>query len=120
MNKSSALLMLFLACFATSVSAATKTKNLQSPAAGVVCDKYFCADATGVSVSLTEKFLGKNKGQKLASQGEFDHSEFTFDNGMFCDVKEKLCRKNRYFGVDGRRNGPVDQKTTMLLFGKKE
>ncbi|HGM5323934.1 TPA: YcgJ family protein [Serratia marcescens] len=120
MNKLQVILALSLA-FVTAYAGATDAKNqLQSPSLGVVCDKYFCADTSGVSVSLTEKYLGKKRSLQLTSQGEFDHSEFTFANGIFCDVKEKVCRKDRYYGVDGKRGGAIDQKTTSLLFGQKK
>lgn len=49
---------------------------------------YICADASGVSKRLTEKFLGKAAVTKLFSQSTFDTSEFTFANGVFCDAKE--------------------------------
>lgn len=117
MNNSLIVLMLSLAFVATSAHATKAKQTLQSPASGVVCDKYICADTSGVSELLTEKYLGKKRSQHLISQGEFDHSEFTFANGIFCDVKEKLCRKDRYYGVDGKRSGAVDKETTRMLFG---
>ncbi|MEY7343618.1 YcgJ family protein, partial [Escherichia coli] len=33
--------------------------------------------------------------------------------GVFCDVKEKLCRDDRYFGVDGKRSGKIKSTTAM-------
>ncbi|HBA6306489.1 TPA: hypothetical protein J2F63_004671, partial [Escherichia coli] len=50
----------------------------------------------------------------------YDPSEFTFANGVFCDVKEKLCRDDRYFGVDGKRSGKINQITTKMLFMCRE
>ncbi|WP_187426364.1 YcgJ family protein, partial [Enterococcus faecium] len=50
----------------------------------------------------------------------YDPSEFTFANGVFCDVKEKLCRDDRYFGVDGNRSGKINQTTTKMLFMCRE
>ncbi|EKH0144839.1 hypothetical protein O4N03_004283, partial [Shigella flexneri] len=50
----------------------------------------------------------------------YDPSEFTFVNGVFCDVKEKLCRDDRYFGVDGKRSGKINQTTTKMLFMCRE
>lgn len=91
--------------------------TLRSPAKGVVCDAYFCADAAGVSDALTTKYLGAKKGQQLAAQGEFNRTAFTFANGIFCDAKEKVCRKGRYF-VDGKRAGQTDPKTTQWLFAR--
>ena len=39
---------------------------------------------------------------------------------VFCDVKEKLCRDDRYFGVDGKRSGKINQTTTKMLFMCRE
>lgn len=99
-----------------SLAGATQHIKLRSPAKGVVCDAYICADAAGVSDSLTRKYLGENKEKRLASQGEFDRTSFTFANGVFCDIKEKKCRKDRYFGDDGKPSGVLDNTTTRLLF----
>lgn len=52
-----------------------------------------CAEANGVSKGLTEKLLGKTADTRLFSQDTFDTSEFTFANGVFCDTKERACRK---------------------------
>jgi hypothetical protein len=52
-----------------------------------------------------------------ATQGDFDPTEFTFANGIFCDVKERLCREDRYYGEGGKRTGAVSRKYTELLFG---
>lgn len=97
---------------------AAEHNPLRSPAKGVVCDAYFCADATGISDPLTTKYLGAKKGQQLASQGEFDRTAFTFANGVYCDTKEKVCRKDRYFGADGKPSGKIDSKTTQWLFAQ--
>lgn len=56
--------------------------------------------------------------EHLSEQGDFDRSEFTFSNGVFCDSKERLCRKERYLGLDGKRSGVVDEHYTELLFGQ--
>ncbi|PWI77183.1 hypothetical protein DEO48_25680 [Enterobacter sp. CGMCC 5087] len=101
---------------ACSLAEAAEHNKLTNPAAGVVCDAYVCADATGISDTLTAKYLGAKKGQQLAAQGEFDRSAFTFANGVYCDTKEKVCRKDRYFGADGKPSGAIDRTTTKLLF----
>lgn len=93
------------------------TKPLHSPAKGVVCDAYFCANAQGVSTALTARYLGKKKGAQLDAQGAFDRTAFTFANGIYCDTKEKVCRKDRYFGADGKPSGAIDVVTTGQLFG---
>ena len=98
------------------LAGAAKHHKLRFPAKGVVCDAYFCADATGVSDSLTTKYLGREKKKQLVAQGDFDRSAFTFANGIYCDTKEKVCRKDRYSGVDGKPSGKIDRKTTQWLF----
>ncbi|MDH6197823.1 hypothetical protein M2272_004479 [Mycobacterium frederiksbergense] len=87
-----------------------------SPERGVVCDQYVCADRQGISFAFTEMYLGKEAQDKLLSQGDFDLTEFTFTNGIFCDVKERLCRVDRYFGADGQRSA-ASEKYTAMLFG---
>ena len=97
---------------------AKQNSSLKSPASGVLCDRYVCANGTdGISRPLTEKYLGKKVASKLSSQGDFDPTEFTFANGIFCDVKERLCREDRYYGEGGKRTGAVSKKYTELLFG---
>lgn len=100
------------------LAGAAEHNPLRSPEKGVVCDAYFCADAMGVSDPLTTKYLGAKKGQQLVSQGEFDRTAFTFANGIYCDTKEKVCRKDRYFGADGKPSGKIDRKTTQWLFAQ--
>ncbi|EHS1599108.1 TPA: hypothetical protein OF515_003844 [Escherichia coli] len=94
--------------------------GLQSPACGVVCDPYICVNSDGISPELTRKYLGEKAAENLQSLQGYDPSEFTFANGVFCDVKEKLCRDDRYFGVDGKRSGKINQITTKMLFMCRE
>ncbi|CAB3773880.1 YcgJ family protein [Paraburkholderia humisilvae] len=96
---------------------AERVARLRSFAPGVLCDRYFCATDEGISLDLTKRYLGKRAATKLFSQGEFDVTEFTFANGIFCDVKERLCRENRYYGENGKHNGAVSERYTELLFG---
>ncbi|EPE8324117.1 YcgJ family protein [Escherichia albertii] len=49
--------------------------------------------------------------------GEYNPEEFTFLNGIFCNVKGNLCRNDRYFCADGRRSGEINNNSTMILFG---
>ncbi len=90
--------------------------SVRSPAPGVLCDRYICANDKGISRELTAQYVSKKAAAKL--QGEFDLTEFTFANGVFCDVKERLCRENRYYGADGKHSGAASKKYTALLFGK--
>ena len=73
-----------------------------------------------ISPELTRKYLGEKAAENLQSLQGYDPSEFTFANGVFCDVKEKLCRDDRYFGVDGKRSGKINQITTKMLFMCRE
>ncbi len=82
----------------------------------MLCDRYMCADNTGVSRRLTQKHVGKKAAIKLFSQGDFDQAEFTFANGIFRDVKERLCREDRYFDADGKRSATITRTYTRLLF----
>ncbi|PIJ48607.1 hypothetical protein BL250_15470 [Erwinia sp. OLTSP20] len=109
--------VLLLLAFVLPTANAAERSALRSPATGVVCDAYLCADASGVSAKLTRLWLGKRAGERLIAQGEFDHSAFTFANGVYCDVKTRSCRKDRYFGADGQPSGALDIRTTRLLFG---
>lgn len=95
---------------------AAEHNKLRLPTKGVVCDAYFCADAQGISDALTTKYLGAKEGQQLAAQGNFDRTVFTFANGVYCDIKARVCRKDRYFGADGKPSGNIDSKTTQWLF----
>ena|SRR5438445_777532 len=117
MNKPRILFSLVLLLAASAnLAHAGKSTALRSPEAGVLCDRYMCANNKGVSRELTEKHLGKKAVTRLFAQGDFDRTEFTFVNGIFCDIKEQLCRKDRYYGVEGKRSGAVSEKYTKLLF----
>ncbi|NRO98248.1 hypothetical protein GWC77_20195 [Paraburkholderia sp. NMBU_R16] len=112
-----------LACLVASLSSvaiwahAHTAIPVWSPAKGVLCDRFMCASDMGVSRSLTEKYLGVRTATRLFSKGEFSLTEFTFANGIFCDVNERLCRMNRYYGADGKRSGAISKRYTALLFG---
>jgi len=112
-----ACLALFFAVAATATGA-EHAAGVRSPAPGVLCDPYLCANDQGISRELTARHLGEKAAARLFSQGEFDRTEFTLANGVFCDTKERLCRKDRYFGADGKRSGEVSEQYTQLLFGK--
>ncbi|MNR85127.1 Fels-1 Prophage Protein-like protein [compost metagenome] len=113
-----ASLILSIPFFICGTASFAKTAQmLKNPVAGVLCDKYICADKNGVSKSLTAKYLGQRQAKKVFSQGEFDTSAFTFANGVFCDTKTKLCHVDRYFDTGSKRSA-VDTKTTKKLFGK--
>lgn len=113
-------LCLALALAAPAAHAANKNAPLRQPEPGVLCDRYVCAGAQGISRALTEKHLGKKRAvNKMFDQPDVDFTEFTFANGVFCDTKERLCRKDRYYGANGKRTGAVSDKYTRMLFGEQ-
>lgn len=120
MNKTilSCSMAALLAVSAMSAQARTPAK-LHSPVSGVLCDRYVCANDKGISRELTEKYLGKKAAaNEVFTSSDVDLTEFTFANGIFCDVKERLCREDRYYGTNGQRSGAVSKKYTKLLFGE--
>ncbi|GDX04896.1 YcgJ family protein [Buttiauxella sp. A111] len=120
MKKLLLLAPLAIALTAGSLSAhANQRSSIKNPATGVLCDKYVCADDKGISQTLTGKYLGKTAANnKLFTTKDVVLTEFTFSNGIFCDVKERLCREDRYYGADGKRSGKISSKYTQLLFGE--
>jgi hypothetical protein len=119
MHKNTQSLLLALLVSVTSFAArADERPAVFSPADGVLCDHFMCADAQGISRPLTVKYLGASVAEQLFSQGEVDLTAFTYANGVFCDVKERRCHKDRFFTTDGQRS-PVSDKYTHLLFGKQ-
>lgn len=62
----------------------------------------------GIFLALTRKYFGEKAAENLQLLQGYDFSEFTFFNGVFCDVKEKLCCDDCYFGVDGKRSGKIN------------
>lgn len=94
-----------------------KALNLWIADKGVLCDKYICADARGISVSLTEKYRGKIKSDNLQRIKNLDLSSFTFSTGIHCDVKERLCQQVRYYDNDKNRDVKLNIYYTKVLFG---
>ena len=117
MNKIALVLTVWLAA-AMPALAGPRAAPLRSPAPNVLCDRYVCANDRGISRALTARYLGSRAAARAFSQGGFDPTEFTFANGVFCDVKVRLCRQDRYFGTDGQRSGAVSKRYTRLLFGR--
>lgn len=107
-----------LFALAASAVEAQPSAGISSPRHRVLCDRYLCANDKGVSRALTAKYRGRKAAARLYAQGNFDPTQFTLSNGVFCDVKERLCRTNRFYGTDGKRSGPVSKRYTSILFGK--
>ena len=106
---------LLVAVFSSAVASSAKSA-LSNPETGVVCDKFICADKDGVSIDLTKKHLGEAAAKAVQSQGEFDVTEFTYANGVFCDTNAQACYVDRYFDADGKHSA-VDADITAQLFG---
>jgi hypothetical protein len=89
------------------------TKNLFSPASGVICDTYgikYCADGTGISASFTEQYLGPDIAKKLAEDmASADMSIFVLSNKVECRVKENACFKTK-------GSSTIDPVFTKILF----
>lgn len=117
MSKASLGLLFVMLYAGVTVPTHADQKAIRSPERGVLCDRYVCANDEGISRELTEKYLGKRVATKAFAYPDTDRTEFTFANGIFCDVKERLCRQDRYYGADGKRTGAVSEKYTRLLFG---
>lgn len=85
---------------------------------GTVCDAAagFCADAQGVSASLTQMYLGDKAGQKLTDRiakagKDFDATRFTMSGGLTCWTGDGLC-------FSSRLRDKIDVRATRTLFGK--
>lgn len=90
---------------------------LKSPEKNVLCDKYLCVSGKdGVSIELTKKYIGEKQASNIKLAGDFDKTQMTFANGIFCDTQEKKCHVDRYF-ENGQRS-KVSKKYTEILFGK--
>ncbi|MDA3309526.1 YcgJ family protein [Pseudomonas aeruginosa] len=112
------LSLISYSCLIISFPVIAKTNtSLVSPKKGVICDQYICVNNKGVSKSLTAQYLGTQKANKVFSQGDFDHSAFTFSNGVFFDTNTKRCHIDRYF--DNGHRSKVNQKITDQLFNNK-
>ncbi|KAB2684185.1 YcgJ family protein [Brucella tritici] len=111
------ILLAVSACGISSHAFADQASVLNTPANGVLCDQYFCADEYGISNGLTAQYLGQSAADKLASQGDFDRTKFTFSNGIFCDVSERRCREDRYTDPKTGKRSRVSLKYTADLFG---
>jgi hypothetical protein len=89
------------------------TKNLFSPASGVICDTYgikYCADGTGISASFTEQYLGADAAKKLAEDmAGAGMSSFVLSNKVECRVKENACFKSK-------GSATIDPVFTKVLF----
>ena len=74
------IILVMTIALALSAQAAGKRKKVFSPARGILCDQYICADAQrGVSDKWTERYLGHAQVKRLRKMGEFNRQSFTID-----------------------------------------
>ncbi|TCM70753.1 Fels-1 prophage protein [Acinetobacter calcoaceticus] len=108
------LALLLSACQLRSTDLSSRL-SLDHPERNVLCDQYICADSQGISKVLTEKYLGEGQADQVFSKGSFDTTQFTFDNGVFCDSKAQMCYVDRYFDSDGKRSQKAMDYTKALF-----
>ena len=90
--------------------------NVYSPDRGVICDRKagFCVDSYGISLGMTEEYLGRrasNKVDKMLGMRSFDKTRFTLSNGLSCDTNRKVCKKSKW-------DDNADAHWTRVLFGR--
>ncbi|OTG82837.1 hypothetical protein B9T27_06075 [Acinetobacter sp. ANC 4648] len=113
------MVLVLMGCqsFSSKQPNSTMEIDLKNPEKKVLCDKYICANSEGVSKELTIKYLGQKQADRIFSQGEFDKTQFTFENGIFCDTNTKTCHVDRYYNERGKHSA-IAPKYTSALFGK--
>ena len=85
------------------------------PSSGVICDRKssLCADASGISLGLTQRYLGQaaqDKLQQALGDGAgVDMGTYTLSNGIYCDSHAKACYTDRF-------KTQLDFQTTKRLF----
>ena len=113
-KKKMLLSMMFFVAVNPVAYAASLDKVVYSPDKGVICDKKaaMCADAYGLSVGLTESFLGRKAGSDAAKKlaNISDKGVFTLSNGLHCKVNKKACYSDKY-------SNQIDKLSTSALFG---
>lgn len=104
-----------------SISFPAVTAELDFPRPGVICDPVakYCVDKQGLSLSLTQLYLGIDARQHLRNELENDDKvnkhEFTFSNGVHCDTTKKQCYRDRYYP---RTPDKQEIPLTQYLFGQ--
>lgn len=113
--------MLLMGCQTAQMNAVKPVQGveLKQPEAHVLCDQYICANDSGISRELTQKYLGQDQADKVFSKGQFNRTQFAFANGIFCDVQAGKCYVDRYFNADGKRSA-VAENYSKALFGQEK
>lgn len=110
--------IILVGCQATQINSEQSVKgmDLKQPEPQVLCDQYVCTNSSGISKELTQKYLGQVQADKVFSQGQFDHTQFTFANGIFCDTQVQKCYVDRYSNGDGKRSAIAENYTKALFY----
>ncbi len=90
------------------------SEGFSSPAKGVLCDGFMCADASGVSRRLTVRYLGNHRAQQIPAP-DLEEDDFTFADGSYCDTQRRLCYQSRY----NQSEDGIDAEYTEVLFGQR-
>ncbi|VFS96577.1 YcgJ family protein [Escherichia coli] len=105
----------------SSMASGNDAGGLQSPACGVVCDPYICVSSDGISPAVNKEISRRKKPLKT-----YNHYKATIPANLhsltvyFAMLKKNYVRDDRYFGVDGKRSGKINQTTTKMLFMCRE
>ncbi|WP_048796764.1 MULTISPECIES: YcgJ family protein [Serratia] len=113
--------LLWLVCTGLTVTADVaaglhRTAPVFFPVQGVVCDRDrgFCADAWGLSMAETGRYLGQAALMRLmdahALDMPVDRMRFVLSNGVVCDSMARTCWRDA-----GRRT--PDPAVTRALYG---
>jgi hypothetical protein len=113
--KSIAKIGFIICAFTTVLGCAEKVAPVFSPEQGVICDStaQFCSDRFGISLGITKEYLGQAAADKwggIMEDESFDASSYSMSNGLTCDTKLKICKKNKW-------DEEPDAKWTKVLFG---
>ncbi|MEY0952136.1 YcgJ family protein [Providencia manganoxydans] len=104
-----------------SISFSAVTAELDFPQPGVICDPIakYCVDKQGLSLPLTQLYLGIDALQHLrdmlGNEDKVNKHEFTFSNGVHCDTTKKQCYRDRYYP---RTLDKQEIPLTQYLFGQ--
>jgi len=90
-------------------------KGVFSPTQGIICDAKsgFCVDSYGISLGYTGSYLGKKNQDIWAKKlsGDYITTEFSFSNRVYCNTKQRICKKEKYADKP-------DRYWTNILFGR--
>ncbi len=91
-------------------------RSLYSPSKGIICDRKdkLCVDSSGISLRFTKIYLGSRAAKKLKKnidRYDMDLKEWTFSNGVSCNIYKRICKKSKW-------RDRTDFHWTKILFGR--